>query len=128
MITKKTRIAHRLIYITLAALGVVWLAGCGASRAALYNERGLEAAKYGLWREATIRFEQAVQSHPNDARLHNNLAVAYEARGMNKEAEAEYTKAAQLDPHLKPAHENFASFAGGAIQPTQEEKTPDEQE
>lgn len=104
------------------------LAGCGAGRAALYNERALEAAKYGLWREATIRFEQAVQAHPNDARLHNNLAVAYEAQGMNKEAEAEYTKAAQLDPHLKAAHENFASFAGGITQPTQEEKIPDEQE
>jgi Flp pilus assembly protein TadD len=111
----------------MAAVGVIWLAGCGASRAALYNERGLEAAKYGLWREATIRFQQAVQSHPNDARLHNNLAVAYEARGMTKEAEAEYTKAAQLDPHLKVAHENFASFAGGVSQEP-EEKTTDEQE
>lgn len=128
MVTHKIKIVRRLICIALATMGAVWLAGCGASRAALYNQRGLEAAENGLWREATVRFEQAVQAHPNDARLHNNLAVAYEASGMNKEAEAEYTKAAQLDPHLKPAHENFASYASGATQPTQEEKIPDEQE
>ncbi len=126
MVTHKIKIARRLIYIALATMGAMWLAGCGAGRAALYNERGMEAAKYGLWREATIRFEQAVVAHPTDARLHNNLAVAYEAQGMNKEAEAEYTKAAQLDPHLKASHDNFASFAGGITQP--QEKIPDEQE
>jgi Flp pilus assembly protein TadD len=125
---KSKRMRQHLIWTALVALGAMWLAGCGASRAALYNERGLEAAKYGLWREATIRFEQATEAHPSDARLHNNLAVAYEARGMTKEAEAEYTKAAQLDPQLKAARDNFASYAGGISQPAQEEKIPDEQE
>jgi Flp pilus assembly protein TadD len=126
LISKK--IMQKLIYIALAVMGAQLFAGCGASRAALYNERGLEVAKYGLWREATIRFQQATEAHPNDARLHNNLAVAYEARGMMKEAEAEYTKAAQLDPHFKIAHENFASFAGDQSGQQPAENIPDEQE
>src|SRR5262245_31651767 len=57
---------------------------------------GVDMARRGLWNEALFRFEQVRKSLPNDPRVLNNLAVAYEAVGRFEEAETLYNQALQV--------------------------------
>jgi Flp pilus assembly protein TadD len=72
---------------------------------------GSEVARKGLWREAAFRFEQAIEKEPNNARAHNNLAVALEATGEFTKALSEYKKALELDPNDTHIRRNYARFA-----------------
>jgi Flp pilus assembly protein TadD len=72
---------------------------------------GSDAARDGLWREAAFRFEQAVAREPNNARAHNNLAVALEATGEFARALDQYKKALELDPNDSYIRRNYARFA-----------------
>ena len=72
---------------------------------------GTAVAKKGLWREAAFRYEQAVAKDPNNARAHNNLAVALEASGDFARALAEYKKALEIDPNNNYIRRNYARFA-----------------
>ena len=72
---------------------------------------GSSVARRGLWREAAFRFERAVQQEPNNARAHNNLAVALEAEGEFSRALAEYKRALELDPGDSYIRRNYARFA-----------------
>jgi Tfp pilus assembly protein PilF len=72
---------------------------------------GSEVARKGLWREASFRFEQAIAKEPNNARAHNNLAVALEATGEYARALAEYKRALELDPKDTYIRRNYARFA-----------------
>ena len=72
---------------------------------------GTEVARKGLWREAAFRFEQAVAKEPNNARAHNNLAVALEASGEFARALGEYKRALELDPGDTYIRRNYARFA-----------------
>ncbi|MEP6993059.1 MAG: tetratricopeptide repeat protein [Acidobacteriota bacterium] len=72
---------------------------------------GTSVAKKGLWREAAFRYEQAVTREPNNARAHNNLAVALEANGDFARALGEYKKALELDPNNNYIRRNYARFA-----------------
>jgi Tfp pilus assembly protein PilF len=71
---------------------------------------GTEAARDGLWREATLRWERALKADPANARLYNNLAVAYESAGRFEEADHAYREARRLDPERKAIRENYDSF------------------
>lgn len=72
---------------------------------------GSEVARKGLWREAAFRFEQAIAKEPNNARAHNNLAVALEATGEFARALTEYKRALELDPNDTHIRRNYARFA-----------------
>ncbi|MEP6471266.1 MAG: tetratricopeptide repeat protein [Acidobacteriota bacterium] len=72
---------------------------------------GTSVARRGLWREAAFRFERAVQQEPNNARAHNNLAVALEAEGEFSRALAEYKRALELDSGDSYIRRNYARFA-----------------
>lgn len=72
---------------------------------------GTSVARKGLWREAAFRYEQAIAKEPNNARAHNNLAVALEANGDFARALAEYKKALELDPNNNYIRRNYARFA-----------------
>lgn len=72
---------------------------------------GSNVARKGLWREAAFRFERAVEKEPNNARAHNNLAVALEAGGEFARALAEYKRALELDPSDTYIRRNYARFA-----------------
>lgn len=72
---------------------------------------GTEVALKGLWREAAFRFEQAIAKEPNNARAHNNLAVALEATGEFTHALSEYKRALELDPNDTHIRRNYARFA-----------------
>jgi Flp pilus assembly protein TadD len=72
---------------------------------------GARVAREGLWREAAFRFEQAIARDPNNARAHNNLAVALEASGEFARALVEYKKALDLAPNDNYIRRNYARFA-----------------
>ena len=72
---------------------------------------GTYVAKKGLWREAAFRYEQAVKDAPNNARAHNNLAVALEASGDFARALDEYKKALEIEPNNNYIRRNYARFA-----------------
>lgn len=76
------------------------LAGCAAKtdRVDAYNAYALDAAQMGLWQEAALRWEQALTRRPKDARVLNNLGVAYEAKGRFDEALKVYREAVALEP------------------------------
>jgi len=71
---------------------------------------GAEAAQQGLWREAMFRWEKILKDHPDNARLRNNLGVAYESLGQFERAGKEYEEARRLDPDNKEIRDNLESF------------------
>jgi len=71
---------------------------------------GVEAAQQGLWREALFRWERAARDDPENARLRNNLAVAYESLGRLQEADREYREARRLAPDSREIRDNHVSF------------------
>lgn len=97
----------------LALLVVVAAAACtppGVVTSRDYNRFAIRAQEEGLWREAEYRLRQALRENPNDARLHNNLAVALEALGELEEAHAEYQTAVKLDPGNDAYRRNLRDF------------------
>jgi Flp pilus assembly protein TadD len=94
---------------------VVLTAACGSyartDKAATQISFGSAVARKGLWREAAFRFAKAVEKEPNNARAHNNLAVALEASGEFARALGEYKKALELDPNDSYIRRNYARFA-----------------
>lgn len=71
---------------------------------------GAEAAERGLWREAMFRWERVLKTDPDNPRLHNNLAVAYESLGHFDQARQEYEAARRLDPDSREIRNNFEAF------------------
>ena len=105
MTDKKIKLfAFLLIAFTLI------LSGCSRSYKSSQIQFGIFAAQNDLWDEAIFRWKKAVQSNPESAAAHNNLAVAYEKKGLLEEAEKEYETALKLDPknsYIKANLENF---------------------
>jgi len=69
-----------------------------------------EAAQRGLWREAAFRWEKVLKDDPANARVHNNLGVAYESVGQFERARKEYEEARRLAPDSKEIRANYESF------------------
>ena len=101
----------RLRGIVLLALFAVAAPAIGAEPTPhKLMEFGTEAARQGLWREATFRWERALKGEPDNARLRNNLAVAYESLGRFADADREYREARRLDPERRSIRDNHESF------------------
>ena len=75
-----------------------------------YNDFAVKSADMGLWNEAIMRWKRIADLNPNDARVHNNLAVAYEAKGELESALSEYDKAIKLDPKNRVYSNNYTRF------------------
>ena|SRR5258705_2489057 len=73
---------------------------------------GVQAARKGLWREALFRWERARKAAPEDARVLNNLAVAYETTGDFGKADELYRAALRLDPGNRDIRQNYDLFSG----------------
>lgn len=71
----------------------------------VFNCLGAAYAAKGRFEKAIGAFKTAEQIAPNIARIHYNIAQAYEAVGILTEAEYEYEKAVQLDPAYTKAVE-----------------------
>ncbi len=102
--------------VVLAAL---FTAGCGSGGASARPagaasksqlEFGVEMANRGLWNEALFRFEQARSTRPGDAKVLNDLAVAYEAVGRFEEARTTYEEALKVAPGNRDIKKNYTRF------------------
>jgi Tfp pilus assembly protein PilF len=71
---------------------------------------GIDVAQRGLWREATYRWEKAIEIDPSYAAAYNNLAVAYEHEGQLDKARKAYEKALELEPHNDQIRQNYELF------------------
>ncbi|MEM7050513.1 MAG: tetratricopeptide repeat protein [Acidobacteriota bacterium] len=101
--------------IFLLVLTLFPLIGCGTSGAAgggvsAQVDFGVDMARRGLWSEALFRFQQAERLEPNNFRVMNNLAVAYEANGLFDEALEAYQKALGASPNNRELRRNYSRF------------------
>lgn len=124
----------RLTILALATALVVAAASCKSPwhvTTGEYNRFAIRAQEEGLWREAEYRLRQALADDPDDARLHNNLAVALEAQAKLEEAYDEYRKAVALDPANETYRRNLREFTDAHLweytPPDDEEAAPEEE-
>ena len=66
-----------------------------------YNQFAIKSAELQLWSEAIFRWQYILQIEPQNAKVHNNLGVAYEAVGKIDEAIKAYERATELEPENK---------------------------
>lgn len=86
------------------------LSGC-ASKGEINQLRfGVWAAEHDLWDEAIFRWQKALEKEPNSAYLYNNLAVAYEKKGLWDKAQEAYETALKLAPDHKYIKANYKYF------------------
>jgi Flp pilus assembly protein TadD len=71
---------------------------------------GIQAAQSDLWDEAIFRWQKVLKTNPESAAAHNNLAVAYERKGLWEQAEKEYQQALELEPENEHIQSNFQKF------------------
>jgi Tfp pilus assembly protein PilF len=97
----------------LVVLTGATVAGCGGGSqvtAKNLNDFAVRCGKYEMWGEAEFRLRNALALQADDARLHNNLAVALEAQAKLEEAYAEYKRAVSLDPGNREFRRNLDEF------------------
>ena len=66
-----------------------------------YNQFAIKSAELQLWNEAIFRWQHILKIEPQNAKVHNNLGVAYEAVGKIDEAIKAYERATELEPENK---------------------------
>jgi len=113
------------LYVLLLIAITFILAGCSQSYKSSQIQFGIFAAQNQLWDEAIFRWKKAVQLNPESAAAHNNLAVAYEKKGLLDEAEKEYETALKLDPknsYIKANLENFKKSLASQDEDEKKEK------
>jgi Flp pilus assembly protein TadD len=73
-------------------------------------EFGWDVAMKGLWREATFRWQKAVEIDPTYSAAWNDLGIAYEQQGQFGKARDAYEKALHLDPNNSFIRQNYDLF------------------
>ena len=96
--------------IALAFLGGLFFAGCSFIPKPDQINFGIWAADKDLWDEAIFRWKKALLLDPDSVAAHNNLAVAYEKKGLWEEAGREYEVALKLAPQNIWIKANYQSF------------------
>ena len=96
-----------LVFMLLLAFS---LSGCSRQLEDNQIQFGVHAAQKELWDEAIFRWKKVVDSNPNSAAAHNNLAVAYEKKGLWDKAKEEYESALKIDPGNKYIKSNYENF------------------
>ncbi len=98
--------------IVSALIGIALVSGCAGPRFVNQTDFGIWAADRDLWEEAIFRWKKVLVQDPQSVAAHNNLAVAYEKKGLWEEARKEYETALKLEPDnpwIKFNYENFRS-------------------
>lgn len=117
-------------FLIIALLLLAIIVACSGNPKPQDNEFGIKAARRGLWKEAAFRWEKALELNPNDAKIHNNLAVAYENFGEYEKALNHYKIALNLDSgnyYIKSNVEDFELFYQ-KLQAKERKKKKEEQE
>ncbi len=83
---------------------------CRSSRPQSELSFGILSAQKDLWDEAIFRWKKTLESDPDSAAAHNNLAVAYEKKGRWAEAKKEYEIALELSPKNEYIQSNYERF------------------
>ena len=108
------------------------LSGCGISHdeASIdqYNEFAIRSAKSKLWNEAIFRWNQVLDIDPQNARVYNNLGVAYEAQGKIDEAIESYKRATELDSRNKYYRFNYRKARLHVQRNKKDQAAPNEEE
>ena len=73
-------------------------------------EFGISVAQRGLWKEASYRWERAVDIDPSYAAAWNNLGIAYEHDGLFEKALEAYEKALDFEPGNLMIQQNYDLF------------------
>jgi len=96
----------------IAAVGllIVLAFGCGVARRLDQTRFGAWAAELDLWDEAIFRWKKVLTQDPRSVAAHNNLAVAYEKKGLWDDAQREYEAALSLDPDNPWVKSNYDRF------------------
>lgn len=97
-------------FLFLAALILISFYGCSRPLSENQLHFGIEAAQNDLWDEAIFRWKKVLLSNPQSSAAHNNLAVAYEKKGLWEEAKKEYEAALKLTPQNTYIKTNFQNF------------------
>lgn len=121
MLMHKNFTTYFLSFILLSLI----LSSCSSGIKNNQIQFGILAAQKGLWNEAVFRWKKVVQSNPDSAAAHNNLAVAYENSGQWDKAKIEYETALKLSPnnsHIKANVENFKKNTEGQEKDKKDEK------
>lgn len=131
-ISRTCNVRHALPvgFLVLAALVVVGCAGGARPQTAGTGDQiafGVQMAQRGLWNEALFRFQQAERLEPNNPRLLNNLAVAYEAVGRFDQALETYQRAARSAPQDAEIRRNYSRFSQfyESFRPREEDGEPE---
>lgn len=100
---------------SLSLLFAILLTACGSrygrpAQAGSQIAFGVDMARRGLWSEALFRFHQAETLDPQNARVMNNLGVAYEATGDYQKALGYYQRALKLEPNNRELRANYGRF------------------
>jgi Flp pilus assembly protein TadD len=101
---------RNIIYIIASFLLLMLLWGCSSARITDQLQFGILAAQKDLWDEAIFRWKKVLQENPSSAAAHNNLAVAYEQKGLVQEADREYLTALELSPRNSYIQSNYQKF------------------
>jgi Tfp pilus assembly protein PilF len=99
-----------LVVVTALAVFAPCAYADARSAAKSQVEFGIKVAQNGLWKEATYRWEKAVQLDPTYAAAWNNLAIGYEHEGRFEQARQAYEKAVTLDPKNILIRQNYDLF------------------
>jgi Flp pilus assembly protein TadD len=98
-----------LVLALIASVSVPVLAD-RRSDAKAQVEFGIAVAQKGLWKEATVRWERAVELDPTYAAAWNNLGIGNEQLGKFEEARRAYEKALSLEPNNNFISNNYDLF------------------
>jgi Flp pilus assembly protein TadD len=85
-------------------------AACSTAALEKQMRFGIWAAERDLWDEAVFRWKRVLAASPDSAAAHNNLAVAYEKKGLVEEARKEYELALKLAPDNAKVKFNYIKF------------------
>jgi tetratricopeptide (TPR) repeat protein len=99
-----------LLQRVLGAVQVRWVGMALASIAVLVFA-GITARRNLDYRSEKTLWQSAVQAVPDNARAHNNLALALQAEGNLEQAVLSYRRALESDPNLSQAYNNL----GGSL-------------
>ena len=102
--------SRALVFAAALAAFAVPAHADGRSSAKAQVDFGIKVAQNGLWKEATYRWEKAVEIDPTYAAAWNNLAIGYEHEGKFDEARKAYEKAVALDPKNLLIRQNYDLF------------------